>query len=489
MFRDATMIAGYHQYCLLFLGIPFCMRVACITLSILLIAYVVTLAVVVPFSVDEAWTWDEFVKGEFWNVVTYAHPVPNNHILNSLLAKPFNAISSSELSLRMPNILAFLLYLYAAYSISVNLFTHKLLSVCLFASLMFNTNLIHFFALCRGYGISIGLLLFAISRLVLLSRSWNVRQLHACLFAGMLAVYASFTVLPAYLAVATVAIYLQYQYHRKLLQALGRPFVYMVILFALIAYPIRQAMSWDTFDYGGNQGFLHDTLYTFLIDLLGRVAQQHSGPIIAIVCTLFILAFIAIGIKAIKNRQPVYFIAPFVLLFCIAFINLEFYLAGIRFIIYRTALYLYPLGVLTLFSGIALYASSYKNITRTAAFIITCTLLYFFCTQIYFNTIPEWRFDANTKKVLAFIKNDPGRKSKVSLYVYHYSAPSYHYYVSRKYGNVVKPVLNIDMKKADLDTFDYIYQSREYDILSAHKKFRIVQAYNDSSFLLYRKLP
>jgi hypothetical protein len=466
------------------------MRTACIIISILLIAYVVTLAIVVPFSIDEAWTWEEFVKGEFWNVVTYAHPVPNNHILNSLLVKPFHALSDSELSLRMPNILAFFLYLYAAYSISANLFTNKLLSLCLFVSLMLDTTLIHFFALCRGYGIGIGLLLFSISKLLLFSRSFNMRQLHISLLAAVLAVYASFTILPAYLAITVVAVYLLYKHHHKLWASLKWPSLYVAILFCLIAYPLKQIVSWDTFDYGGQQGFLHDTLSTFLIDLLGSVAQQYHDGIIIIVCSLFIFVFAAVIIKSLKARQPaVYFIMPFVLLFCICCINLEFYLAGIRFVNYRTALYLYPLCILTLFSCIALYLSTYKNFSKAFAVIVTSTLLYFFCTNSYFNTIPEWRFDANTKKVLSFIRSENRNGSKARLYVYHYCAPAYHYYISTKYSDAVAPVLNIGMDEANLDTFDYIYQGREYDILSTHKNFRIVQAYNDSSFLLYRKLP
>lgn len=466
------------------------MRAAFLIISTLLIAYVVSLAIVVPFSIDETWTWEEFVKGEFWNVVTYAHPVPNNHILNSLLVKPFAAVSNSELSLRLPNVLAFLLYLYAAYSISTQLFTDKWLRVCLFTALMLNTTLIHFFALCRGYGISIGLLLFSISRLLLFTRPFKARQLHTCLITGILAVYASFTVLPAYLAIAAAAFYIDYRKEKNLWTAIKSPLCYTLLIIALIAYPIRQAMRWDSFDYGGTSNFFEDTLFTFLKDLLGDTAHLHKQVVLALVSLVFLLAGIAILYRVIKKQQPAsYFIAPFILLVCVVCINLEFYLLGVRFIIYRTTLYLYPLGILSLFSCAAIYAGSYQRTVRSLTVISTGILLYFFCTQIYFTEIPEWRFDAPNKKVFSFIeKNSPPGK-KLQLFVYHLSVNSFNYYISTRYKDRIEPVSVIrDIKTVNLNNYDYIYLNREEDI-SAYTNFKVVQAYNDSSFLLYRKLP
>ena len=72
---------------------------------------------------DEALTFARYVPYPIWQIVKYdmPHLDPNNHILNTLLTKLSTSVfGTQEWALRLPNSLAFLVYLLIAISFSSN---------------------------------------------------------------------------------------------------------------------------------------------------------------------------------------------------------------------------------------------------------------------------------------------------------------------------------------------------------------------------------
>ena len=89
---------------------------------------------------------------------------PNNHILNTLLVKYSIALfGAHSWSVRLPNLLSFLLFAWAVYRIACLLnprsFWLPVTAVLFFA----NPYLLDFFGLSRGYGLSVALEMTAIS--------------------------------------------------------------------------------------------------------------------------------------------------------------------------------------------------------------------------------------------------------------------------------------------------------------------------------------
>ncbi len=125
-----------------------------------LFVYVVLRAVLIPITIDEAATFFHYINlGKIWP--GEAHWDANNHVLNSLLTwVSYKAFGDSEIALRIPNVLAGLLYLIFAYKLSFQI-DRKLLRWALFLSLACSRLVLEFFSLTRGYGLSLGLLLTA----------------------------------------------------------------------------------------------------------------------------------------------------------------------------------------------------------------------------------------------------------------------------------------------------------------------------------------
>src|SRR5213078_1005757 len=80
-------------------------------LGICLLAYVIVRAIMLPVTHDESNTCLIYSTMSVHDIVTYAVPVPNNHILNTLLIKFFSGLFGMHpLPVRLPNILGFILY-------------------------------------------------------------------------------------------------------------------------------------------------------------------------------------------------------------------------------------------------------------------------------------------------------------------------------------------------------------------------------------------
>ena len=128
------------------------------------LAFVFLLIVVKAASADI--TWDES-----WTFLHYGRPLlgftrldyANNHVLNSAAIHLATILfGPAVFTIRLPNVLSGLLYLYATAVIARQIKARA----AAFAILVLNPYLIEHFALARGYGISAGILEFALARYV-----------------------------------------------------------------------------------------------------------------------------------------------------------------------------------------------------------------------------------------------------------------------------------------------------------------------------------
>jgi hypothetical protein len=126
--------------------------------AFLVFAYVLYRAYHLSFTFDEIVSYD-LLQG--FSLET-AGQSANYHLLNSYLMKACNAaFGDSELSLRLPNVLAFIIYLIAAIRIgSLIRKEYRLHTLILLTSMPF---LLDFFSLARGYGLGVGFVLLSLS--------------------------------------------------------------------------------------------------------------------------------------------------------------------------------------------------------------------------------------------------------------------------------------------------------------------------------------
>lgn len=120
------------------------------TVSIFLWAITAYRASITGITYDEAFTYLNYSKSlsGFLRI-----ELANNHPINSLLIYLFTKLTNqpyNELTIRLPNIIAFAFYLFICYKVSLE-FKYPFLT---FSLLSLNYYLDEFFGLARGYGIS-----------------------------------------------------------------------------------------------------------------------------------------------------------------------------------------------------------------------------------------------------------------------------------------------------------------------------------------------
>lgn len=180
-----------------------------IAACLLLGGFVAARAVLVPLTYDEAASYLRYISQDFLAVFNFE--VATNHFLNTLPTKLVSIIAGdSELALRLPSLAGYGLYLSFSVLILRSI-SERPVAIAGFVLLNLNPYLLDYFALSRGYGLSLGCLMGALffflrfaSRRVS-CESGNTDAGRALMF-GCAAVLAGFSLLDAYLGIFAVMV-------------------------------------------------------------------------------------------------------------------------------------------------------------------------------------------------------------------------------------------------------------------------------------------
>jgi len=154
------------------------------SLFLVLWIYLFLRAIYVPLLHDEIATFFHYVQSNNY-MPPKAHWDANNHLLNSMLTNwSYHFFGQSPLALRLPNVLSFGIYFFGAYGISSRLKSTPV-RWGLLTCLLMSSYIFEYLGECRGYGISMSLLLLAIYfvlRLIETNRSKFVLLIGLTLF-------------------------------------------------------------------------------------------------------------------------------------------------------------------------------------------------------------------------------------------------------------------------------------------------------------------
>lgn len=168
-------------------------------------AYIAARAWLVPLTYDEAVVALRYMSAPWAHLFEVGSGT--NHFLNTVLARAAAAVVGPEpWAIRLPNVLAGVGYLVAMAAVTRRAASH-LLGLAGFTLLVAHPFLLDYFAVSRGYGLAIGLLMGSVWALLAwqapaASRRWLVLAVSL----AVAAVAASFTVLPATAGVLAVVL-------------------------------------------------------------------------------------------------------------------------------------------------------------------------------------------------------------------------------------------------------------------------------------------
>ncbi len=452
-----------------------------------LLVFVIYKAYNLSFTHDESYSYLHYVHQGFMDIISYKTPYTNNHILNTVFMKYCEAFfGNSEIALRLPNIAAFIIYSSYATLLVYKQFP-KLLFPC-YLLLVFNPYLLDFFALARGYGLSIGFLLMSI---YYLSIHFTTKQnKHLILFnvGSFLAVMSNFSLLNYYVAalvVYNVILYITTKFNKLNekksyhFYKLNKINLISILLLGMVLYePLRRISKKGMLDFGGKKGVMEDTIGSLIDDLFYEAAVTELYVIILksliLIVTgyslvLFIVKFIKKE-KAFFSENVTLMIVNLTLLTIVLITLLQHVVLGNDFYVHRFALFLYPLFILNL---IFLIRYFYNKGLKWANVSFSYLLVILLINNLFKNHnsayFKDWKYDQATKQVMQQLIIEHGKfpNKQMRLGINWLFEPSTNFY---RYTWDLK-WLNPTHRKgiSTYDDYFYIFKTDKESSLAANK--------------------
>lgn len=353
----------------------------------------------IPFSHDETATFFYYIQSG--NYLPYkAHVYTNNHVLNSALSHCFYSLFGSHpFVLRLPNLLAFGLLVWGIQRHFVFLKNRgaKLILSSLF---LLTFNFLDVFELCRGYGLSMAFMVWALSYLLHYFKTHDFKQLIYFTIGLHLALAANLTLLPTIVLLSGVLIGFQC-IHRLFLatQNLGL----FTLHHLLIGFWLKFTLFYKAqgmLDAGSPINYWKTTFSSLIEFIFGS-----SIPLLQITCIVAALIIPILVFYAFR-KNPLNLKTSFTPLTVYAFtffgLVLSFWLlnklGGVNFPEDRTALFFYLFFVLAfsfacdvLAFKLSLTLSIIIGLSTLTSFVSSYNTRYF--SSFFYHTMPTQLFD------------------------------------------------------------------------------------------------
>ena len=394
-------------------------------LGLLFISYSVYRAAALSITYDEAYSYLFFVNNSYQNIIsngTISFMSANNHVLNTVLVKfLLQYLPLTELTLRIPSLLAHAIFLYFSWMILKKAY-NPLLRISLFIFINLNPFLLDFFSISRGYALSLAMMLASLYYLINYFGSPAEKQpgkLLSVVF-GSLAILANFSIINYYIGLMAVLLFWEMIRLRKngkdiKLLINRNNLIAFIISISTLIYGVYMGLRLRTASalyFGGNNNFWKDTVESLVKQCLyGQTSLFKFIPYIMF-CAAGIMAICAVLIllSTISKRQ-VYILPPdLVIVFSLLTLAIlstiiQHKLFGTLYLIERTALLFMVLFlILSSLLSIHLYKLSAKFIILPVSSALLFALQLGFCANFsYFYT---WKMNADDKRMMMDIDKE-----------------------------------------------------------------------------------
>lgn len=454
-------------------------------------------AILIPLTHDEYSTIMTSYQ-PVWDIITYKDPIPNNHILNTLLLKINIIIFGDHLiTNRIHNALAFIPFFIFSILIAKKV-TPVFLFQCFFlAMISLQPYLLDFFSVSRGYGLSVVFQVISIYYAIIYTQSYQSKNLLFSLSFAAIGVLANFTLLNYFIPLSIILLYYSIKIHynantKELTKVFVGAITIMLILGTICYLPFTRMMATNQFVFWSSNNFFSDTVIPLFSSLRSGVYYFNTSDknyAIFFLIYLISLTFISIFLfgKNLQNKRMT--ILSLLFLFgTILYNNVQFYILKVPFLNARTSLLFVPLVAFNIFSMIS--ELNYKTYKLTRVIAISTIL---FCAQHFIRGYNgrvnyEWYFDQNTYEVLDEIMyriNSENRLKPVLLDCHWYYHPSLTYHINQKYRGIITLVPYHKETNPESDAVFYFAEPNESNTLDP--KFDRVKDFGLNQSVLWLK--
>jgi len=322
-------------------------------LSSILFIYLLIRAIDVPFTHDEAATFFRFVQTHSLEP-EFSREALNNHFLNTILTYlSYLVFGSSKIALRLPNVLMSLVYLVFVYKLA-SFLVSSVFRWGFIIVLLFTHFFVEFFAVSRGYGMSMAFFIATFYYLIkAISTKRIINHVYVALFS-LLMVAANINMVIPSIAVLFMQVFSIF-FHRKEIPS-GK--IWMIPLFLIISIGtiitaflyLNKLKELDAFYLvAENNGFIDSTIVTLLSMLTGTTSKFALVLFFLLTASVVITAICQLFKFKLNFLISVNSAFIFVLVMSLTGIFLVVTLFDVNFPEDRVAMYLFPLAVGSLF--------------------------------------------------------------------------------------------------------------------------------------------
>jgi len=468
--------------------------VALVTILSFIIIYK---AINVPVTYDEVVTWQRYTTGtSLSDIMLNPDGSSNNHILNSLAIKATQFVwGNTPLTLRLPNIIAFLLLVISVFALARNYFSHTPWLFWLpFFVILLNPYLIDFFSLARGYGMANAFMAGSITGLLLFSSLRQMKWYYLSLVLAMLAAYGNFTFLVYWAAIHILfaGMLITGDFDSKLIKRILSATAFWAIAFvALCITPLKNIQQCIQSTFGDRTSFYYDTILSETNRF--NYGKPFFGLSDKILSMLICIAGLAAGLNflyKLRNGLRTAFTDPFCITFLLLVLvwlanMLQVYGFKTSYLSGRTALLYYVLFAFVLVFFIRDIAIHKLLRIQIATAFLSLLLIWHFISAANLTSAYEWSFDAYTYDVMHHIKDyrskHPETKA-IELNLTGFLSPSFTYYVSTHPTSwfSLSP-----LKNAGIDTTSQsLYYYTTADHITDLKNYVVVKTFRPNGILL-----
>jgi hypothetical protein len=379
-------------------------------------------------TIDEAYTFNRYLSGSWWDVWNYYEA--NNHVLYSILAKfSIQCFGLSELTLRLPSLLAGFFFIFGAFKILELAVQSRAIRWITLAALSLHPLLLDFSIAARGYGLGLAFLTWAIY--------FTMRRRYAAAGATLgLAISANLIMLfpAAGLLLAVVFVSSQDRWRNLAMIVAVAETIFVVICFGALRHAERNHfyIGEPQISEALRQNVYYSIRATAHSGLFGKDAAVRWIELLFLpAATLSVLAASA---RAARKERLI----PLIILFiCIAGILAAHFFANMNYPVDRMALHLYLLLALAW----AIAADSPPRF-RIANLALAALLVMQFATQLQISQFGVWSEDAHDKEIARRIDqlsaSKPPESVRISTSWWHQS--TLEFYRVQMHMTAVQPI-------------------------------------------------
>lgn len=440
-------------------------------LSLAVFVIVLLRAIEVPLFHDEVRTFNHYIKSGILSPYS-EYRAANNHLVNTFLARlSYLVFGDSPFSLRLPNVLSFLVYSYFVYKIT-SWFKSRLGRWTFVSLSLLSFHFVSFFGLSRGYGIGFAFLVAGIYFLGEFMRTIKVKHLIFLVVSFSIALYSFFSLLLVTLIAVSVVIYKLFTSWDDISKGVKiKSSVVLIVFLGIIAYAISILFYYRGFDilwFGFLEGFWKNTVITLIVLLIEP--DTYLG-VLEVLTVLFFVAMMFFYLKSFRldqwvNRSNLFFV--FLVLNVIGIIVLAEFFA-VNYPYQRTGIHLY-----VLFIGSFSFMIDGLKDDKLRYFLFSPVLIlpFHFIALFNFDYISQWEEDTLPYSFFETLKKEEElttKDYKSSLYIEGTAISVWTYGAYKWYPNLPVCSSNIDKnkrfydyvidKKPNMESIEYLYDS------------------------------